>query len=668
MTPTNGQETLTDLSDPGLGGKVSARFSTTPRTGSIIDLTNPFNGLTPDVQILDQTFARVPGQPSLDPLTQTFSFAPAGNVLGNAQYTLTLTRFVNTTSGSRLNEGVEDFSSSWTVGADIYPPVIRNTTPAVNQNEVPLLQDVVITFNESLDASTVVLGQTFFIEDGGTNPPTPLLGTLSLKRDGFDVRFRPDPCVGMPSATTVVVRMLAQAPANGSYFKDRVGNGLVQQGATGQVQFQFNTKSGNVLPDPTYVPHPGSRLALAGGPAGDAVFASSFNHIVALDSAPVLRDLLFNGTFRPELVQQILLANVAPRNWRTGAWGSFSYRADWDVKLGRVGEGIVDWRYEPTLLHTYLYVIDESDESIAIINSGNGKIEGRLKGVGSPRGITMTGPYGSQSLSPEIFVSNFGRGTVTGLPMSGIQAGQAICTAVTDLNVNRDKRAIFNVGRAPGGIAAEWYGSPFNIAAVANTADDSITVFDTVTTGNSGTGQATLSLAYQSGGEGPFDVAWSPYVPGAGIWCWIAHGGGAQDEDGSVSLWWNNAGGFIFTQPTGSILATLQDKIKNPGKIFQDVLSLDCYVPNTSGETVTTLQVNVLGSVIFTTIQPAVKGEREVGPNPTKVTFDPRFGRIAFVALAGSGQVAMYDINATVAAPPLLNVPGVRGIFSFWDQ
>src|SRR5262245_6849242 len=46
VTPTNGQETLTDMSDPELGGVLTVKFSETPDADSMIDDTNAFNGLT----------------------------------------------------------------------------------------------------------------------------------------------------------------------------------------------------------------------------------------------------------------------------------------------------------------------------------------------------------------------------------------------------------------------------------------------------------------------------------------------------------------------------------------------------------------------------------------------------------------------------------------------
>ena len=62
--------------------------------------------------------------------------------------------------------------------------------PVPNQKEVAKTSQIIVTFNESLTPATVTTA-TFTVVDGGTNPPTPIAGTLVTSRDDFDIVFTP---------------------------------------------------------------------------------------------------------------------------------------------------------------------------------------------------------------------------------------------------------------------------------------------------------------------------------------------------------------------------------------------------------------------------------------------------------------------------------------------
>ncbi len=667
-TPTNGQETTTLLSDPELNGRLTVRFSTPPRERSFIDRANAFNGLTPNVQILDHNFARVQGTPNVDPLTREFTFVPAGASLTVGQYTVTVSKFAQSVDGQTLNAGTKDFSSSWTVGPDIYPPVVRNTSPAQGQNDVAPFTPTVVTFNESLDPSSVVLGQTVFVLDGGTNPPANINGTLQLERDGFDLVFYPDQCVGYPPSTTVVVRMLGLG--NISAIKDRVGNSLASgtnlapppSPPIWEESVSFNTKGIKPLPDPCVVPRPGNLRIPS---AGLSIYASTFNQVYAFDLSPIFIDVNSNGTFRPELTQQVLqgsfgrLYNCPPNR---NATGNFPFAGDFEARVPRTGEAVFDSRLDGFNLQTYMYMVDEENDAVAVINTGTGKVEGRIKGVGTPRGIGIS----TATATPTLFVTNFGEGSVTAIPLARLVPGQPICGALQDLNTSTTQRSIIPVGRAPQGVAGEFYGSPF--VAVANTGDNNISIFNPTTLQPNG----NLSLTYQVG-EAPTDVVWS-YPTNLGIFAFVVNQGGPNDVDGSVSVWWNGSGAHffgLFAQNTGSVLATIQDGVDTPGKPYFDIWNggARCYVPNSGSGEVTTVELTFQGSAIFTTITPQVVSRRYVGENPTKVTIDALYSRIAYVALAGSGEMAMYNISETVGlVPARIKVPGIRSVFNSTDQ
>ncbi|MCK6480021.1 MAG: Ig-like domain-containing protein [Planctomycetaceae bacterium] len=662
-TPTNGQETLTDLSDPGLDGKVTIKFTSMPRSGSIIDSTNAFNGLTPNVQVLDQGFSRVRGQPSLDRDTRSLTFTPEGGVLSPAQYTLTLSKFISTAAGKQLNAGVEDFSTSWCVGPDVYTPVVRNVSPAPFQNDTPLFTPIVITFNESIDPISAVYGQTVFVEDGGTNPPTLLNGTLQLKRDGFDLVFIPDPCSGMPPSTTVVVRMFGNG--NTSAIRDRVGNvmiGNVNVGAgVTEYQFQFNTKGIKPLPNNNYTPWAGSPF-LNGGPPVQAVYAATGNRLYAYDTNWVIFNFNQTFTYKPELTQQVLAANlgfpiITPPN------GVQPYGGDFETKFGKTGEGVVDYRFDTTLGHTYLYVADEVNESVVVVNSGTGKIEGRFNGLGTPKGVGISGP-GATGAGPTLFISNYGQGTLTAIPLSGIQPGLPICTAIQELQDDNSKRVYMLTGRNPYGVALQPQGVA--IGAVVNQADNDVQFFDPRTlkpVENLGLG--TLSQKYPVG-EGPIDVCFAQYLPGTGQFALIVSQGGITNPTGEVALWWNSTGG-PFAANSGAIQGSVEDGLNIPGRPIYDWLNgLAWWVPNTAGEDLAKVDIVIQGGGLFATIQPQVNMTRDIGPNPTKVSYTG--ATIAFASLTGAGQVAVWELNALAGAPTLYSLPGVRSLFCAFDQ
>jgi len=668
VTPTNGQETLANLSDPDLNGKLTLVLSSIPTSNSIIDPQNAVNLLTPNVQILDQSFARVRGTPDVDKATRSVTFTPAGGSLPPAQYTVTMSKFVSSVGGKLLNNGVEDFSSSWTVGPDVYPPVVRNISPANNQNDVPIFTPIVVTFNESLEPASVILGQTVFVQDGGTNPPTQLSGTLLLKRGGFDLVFVPDPCVGLPPSTTVVLRMLGAN--NVSFIRDRVGNALVgDPNNSNEVQYQFNTKGVKPLPIAANMWSPGSPRVF-GAPSPLLAYVSTRDHVFAFDVSAVMLEFIVNFRFDAALTQQVLETNRRPIPIGT-TWGYGPlYGGDYDVTLGQAGEAVIDWRWDPATNHTYLYQLDEADESIAILNSATGRIEGHFNGIGTPKGIALTGP-GSTGLSPTLFVSNFGQSTVTGVPIGTIQPGLPICTAIQELQDDTSRRVYLSTGRNPAGIAAYFGGFGIPAAGVVNQGDAEFQIFDPRTLGsleNSGLG--ILSRAYAVG-ENPIDVAWSPYLPLQGwIFAYIVNQGGVQNPTGSVSLWWNATTGFSpFNSRSGTITATVEDGVNVPGRCTSDPRALSCYVPNTAGEEVSRVDLTVVGGYIYTTISAAIGASRTVGENPTSITWTGLGGAdVAFTTLPGQGQVAVYELAGTTGPAVLFNVPGVRYAYSCWNQ
>jgi hypothetical protein len=174
-----------------------------------------------------------------DPAEQVLELQP-GLPMPSAQYTANLTaRFLG--RRARIHGLGRDFSTSFTVGPDVYAPVLLGIRPGEGALDVRRNSPIVVTFNESLDFNSVVLGESVHVENLSVDPPAPLPGTVFLDRDGFDLVFRPDPGVGLPAASIVGLRLLGVG--NPNYVRDAVGNGLAGDPDDGdQLRFHFSTR------------------------------------------------------------------------------------------------------------------------------------------------------------------------------------------------------------------------------------------------------------------------------------------------------------------------------------------------------------------------------------------------------------------------------------------
>ena len=152
-TPTLNQEVLPDLSDPGLNGVIEIRFSSPLKKRDVINDQNTFNRLTERVEFLDSTFNRMPGTPTLR--RNRFIFNPRtaenGGVLAQGQYTVNIRRNVRNRRGRMLNFGTADFTTTFSVGTDVYNPVLRRMSPLDGQTNIGLQQKLVASFNEPID-------------------------------------------------------------------------------------------------------------------------------------------------------------------------------------------------------------------------------------------------------------------------------------------------------------------------------------------------------------------------------------------------------------------------------------------------------------------------------------------------------------------------------------
>jgi Big-like domain-containing protein len=607
--PTNRQEVNRDLSDPGLDNMIRVYFSERVLPATVIDPTNTFNYLTSDVNFLNSAMERMEGIATLTDADKTLVFQPAG-FLPNGQYTLTCTRDVMHYQGGRLNQGRTDFRSSFTVGEDIFAPVLRNTYPAPNQKDIPKDSQIILTFNESLNVSTVTTG-TISVVDGSANPPVTISGSLSTDLNAFEVIFTPDPGTGMPPNATIVVTITG----GNNGLADVVGNPYEGHIDTpGTYTFQFET-----VKEP---PPPNNPISI------DTVNFDAL--LIYADAANIY-----------SLQEAAFLGNVADMT----LWGQNNPIANSQQRIGSPGEIIFDPRFNPSDAHTYIYVIDRDSRSVTVVGSRDSKIVHRWKDLPDPRGLAVL-PNGLT-----LYVTNYANGSVSFLDIGSITAGAAMATDRMKALSSLSSRLDLQVGNGPIGAACA---PDAGLLFVGNSIDNTCTLINT--------GTATINTTFAIGTH-PQDVAATFNFPGIGRFAFITCLGGGTDDNGSVSLYWNVPNGLQATV-TG---------FENPkGCIYDRGSSI--WVANSGGNSSTQLTLQIAGGGFAATILPAITANITVGASPTGITmesFYPYFNaasRTIISACRGAGKLVFLDNTQPSRPTYSITAPGVQEIASYFDQ
>lgn len=622
ITPTNKQEVNPDLSDPELNGMLTVDFSSGLNPNDVLDPTNAYNGLTSDVNILDSAFQRVRGTPQIGgDIGNVLYFWPQGGTLANGQYTITVSRDVRGLNGRQLNSGLFDFRSSFTVGADIYKPKIRNTYPAPNQKDVDKFSDINITFNESLNPATVTLS-TITVMNGSVNPPVAVNGTIKTARDDFEIVFTPDPANPMPPNATIVVTVYGGA--NG--VADALGNTFDDPGIRSpNYVFQFDTVK---EPPPPNNPPP----VIIPPPYGDAlIFVATGNSIISVAERPYFAntaDLTLWGT-----------GNPVPNSTRF---------------IGQPEEMIFDPRLDAATLHTWLYVIDRASRSVTIVRTRDSRIVWRWKDLPDPRGLAIA-PNGLT-----LYVTNYSSDSVSFIDIGSVTPGAAApTTTVKNLTKLRNpsdpsqggSRSDIQVGRGPIGAA---HAPDAYLVFIANNVENSCSIINPQT--------ATVITTFPIG-TAPQDAAATFNFPGIGRFAFITCLGGGTDNNGSVSLWWSRPNG-LQADITG---------FKNPKGCIYD-WGANCWVANSGGNTAARLTLAIAGAGFAATILPTISADITVGKNPSGVTLEPISmymgapSRCVITADRGSSQISFIDASQPSRPIFSLSIPGAQDVCSFIDQ
>jgi hypothetical protein len=186
VKPARNQETLPDLSDPGLNTRIEVRFSTYPRARDLVDDPSFPSGLSRKVAFLDQAFAPVHAMASV---RRNFLFIDPFDLqhqlLRQGRYTLTIKPSVRSWGGKALNEGRGSFTTRFSVGSWRLPFVLVRVSPRDGQTDVGLRRTVVASFDRPVDPLTAF--ESVRLEDRSTQPPTPIDALVTLEREGLDV-------------------------------------------------------------------------------------------------------------------------------------------------------------------------------------------------------------------------------------------------------------------------------------------------------------------------------------------------------------------------------------------------------------------------------------------------------------------------------------------------
>ena len=711
VTPTINQQTLSDLSDPGLNNTITVRFSSEVNPRDFIDNQNVVNGLTPKVEFLNSTFARLPGTPSVR--RNVFTFSPLSAsvpALPPGQYTLNLRSSIRNLRGHLLNQGAGDFTTTFSVETDLYPPVLRSISPIDGENGIGLNQKIIATFNEPIDAGSIAAA--IAVQDASTNPPTPIPGAggtgLKLERGGFDVVFSPDPCFGYPAKTNIQFIVQGQSTATTSlatltdvfqnkftldpsiaspslrWSADPTIAGLyhsplgVYDTSSGQFKMTFQTKG--VKPPPVGLRPGGSQMTFPPvtnpcGPqfwfapscddAGKCVHFTTDNGFGELD----LRG--FIARFNQGDTDLSLISVLANSPVRTGrpAGAAFDPRIIPGVQVGPV------YVLLPSSMHTFIYLVDQRSKSVQVVRSDNFKVIGNIAGFSDPRDVSVSTNLPMNATS--LYVSDYGANQLVAVDLEGIavtftgQPGAPTpCQSIKD---NQKHRVLIPVAAGPTEVSADCYLQ--SRVMVCNTLANSVTLVDV---------RSNKVLKTVTVGSNPVSCDWIIINLGAIKPAMIANQGGLNDPNGSVSFYFNSPTlqGFFpaAAQTRDGIESTLTDGVKNPTHVWGNQKWIDPPPPpisngtlssiprnwllsNTGGNTVLDLRIAVTG-LFGLSITPGINATVPVGPNPSSSCMDPYYPNfIGFSSVLGTGSVAAY--NPARSVPPVeIRVPGAKRLFT----
>jgi len=626
VLPMNGDEVSPDLSDPGLEGAIRVHVRVPRgRVKHLVEEQNQLHSLGPALRLVDHRFAAVPAEADYRRRDRLLTIRPE-SALPPAQYTLEIDPTLLVSRRRRTVEHLETFRTSFTVGPDVYGPVLRDLSPAPNQSEVPRFAAVSAVFNESLDPATCVLGRSVLVEDVGKDPPVAVTGTLTLAGNGFVLEFVPDPCSGHPPSTRIRIRLAGGGDPDA--VRDRAGNRL-----EAALSFEFDTKGDGPLADHRKTP-----------PPADALYVTTGNGVAAFDLRGAIDE---DGSLHPEAIRRVVSAE--------------GYGGDFEARLGRPGEAVLDPRTHPESGHSFLYAIDEEARDVAVVETATGRVVTRLGGFAWPRALGIVGPAPGSAHSV-LMVADAGARRLIAVPVGAVP-GHPVCE---DL--------VYDDAPPPREIVAAGLSGIAGIAAVRY-AFDPMSNFPLVMAAIPRRSAVVQLFGFEQSSRWEFPIepepteaAWSPPGP-LGASCWITAAAPGKDG-GSVTVWNQDFSGLLvpFTFDSWTlgirVSAPLREWIRDPGPPCTIPGTSRCLVPSRVGETIVELDSarDAEGN-----LRPFVVRVLPAGAAPSSVATDAT-GRLAFVALPTEGAVAVLDLRDPAPVPFRLPVAGVRAVLTTATQ
>jgi hypothetical protein len=201
--------------DPAVRPLVSATNPVNKATGVAINttLSTTFNVAMEPSSLSNSNFTLKQGTTNIAGTTayagMTASFDPTENLLPNTLYTATISSAAKNTSGTGL---ARNFEWTFTTGAvpDNTLPTVTLSSPVNNATGVALNKELVITFSEAMDKTTLN-SSTFTLKQGSTV----VAGTVSYT--GMAATFKPTSALTPSTAYTGTVTTAA---------KDLAGNAI----------------------------------------------------------------------------------------------------------------------------------------------------------------------------------------------------------------------------------------------------------------------------------------------------------------------------------------------------------------------------------------------------------------------------------------------------------
>jgi len=522
---------------PGGGARsheVKILFSSEPDRATVLDPA-AVGGLGSNVRIVDTSQRRLSGvaflgglsadgrtpeeiDPNVDPAWAAEIAADEPEVLrvvhdtdgrlGTAealladQYTFRVTQGVTGKGGGPL---VEPYCGSFTVGPDIYAPVVMVTDPVDGEVDVSIHTDIIVEFNESVVPSTVTGSgpspaiQVMAQATGGSggNPALPITGTITrLVSNGCRFRFTPDsPLPGSSAGSAVLVTAMVQGgmvtdpagnvmanPDSSTFTMERgptIGNNPVPPnalwfGATGPAQvgvIGVNTVETTTGTAGMFVDTDGDGVATAAD--DNALVPNSINNAVGIPGDLVLGSFVTPGN-GVDVISNPNPPLPLPLGSSTTALPSICGMAASIQVPNSVNADIGN----------YVYVVDTDSDRLRVLNS-NTSLEVDAIPLPDPTGATITADLST------VLVSNFGTNSV-----SVINVAQNANTVLKEVTVNPNDPALA-VGRGPRAIAAQ---PDMEDVLVLNARDDSMSVLSIPA------GFEVRKVVASNIGPDPFDV------------------------------------------------------------------------------------------------------------------------------------------------------------------